>query len=134
MYQLNLFEVIEQNHIDNLKESIESKLSKYEIDELYRKQFKGQTVLLREIYETLSKETNYQDYMNDLISELLKIVPMVKTNSMFKEKGIFEYGNSGRYGYTTSRYEINGIKYNGSSGPLYCLEMLPKHFFKELIK
>ena len=52
MYQLNLFEVIEQNHIDNSKESIESKLSKYEIDELYRKQFKGQTPLLREIYET----------------------------------------------------------------------------------
>lgn len=134
MEQLNIFEITEQEYIDNIKESIESKLSKYEIDELYRKEFRDKTPLLREIYETLSKEENYNAYMNDLISELLKIVPMVKTNSMFKEKGIFEYGNSGRYGYTTSKYEINGIKYNGSSGPLYCLDMLPKHFFKELIK
>lgn len=134
MKQLNIFEVEREYEVTNKYKFIKDKLSKYSIDKVYEKEIKNNGYLLREIYETLSKETNYQDYMNDLISELLKIVPMVKTNSMFKEKGIFEYGNSGRYGYTTSKYEINGIKYNGSSGPLYCLEMLPKHFFKELIK
>lgn len=131
--QLDIFTINDNQKIDKIVNSIKDKLSKYGIDELYRKQFKGQTPLLREIYETLSKKANYEDYMKDLISELLKIVPLLNSKNMFQETGIFEY-ESRCYGYTVGKYIIDGIPYLGCQCPLYCLDMLPKHFFKELIK
>jgi hypothetical protein len=129
MKQPSLFD-IEQEERDNASyNAIRSKLKHYGIDEIYSKEFKGKTPLLREIYERLSKQTNYNDYMNDLINELLKVVPLVKEDCYFEKTGIFKYGD-GKYGFTTTAYEANKIKYNGCTCPLYCLEMLPKIFFK----
>lgn len=133
MEQLNLFDIAGEEQYCNIKKRIVDKLSKYGIDEIYIREFKGKTPLLREIYERLSKCNNYSDYINDLISELLKIVPLLNSKNMFKDTGIFEY-ESGWYGYSIGKYEIDGISYLGCQCPLYCLEMIPNYFFKELIK
>jgi hypothetical protein len=129
MYQQNLFNINDEEQINLKREEILSKLEHYGIDEIYAKEFKGKTPLLREIYERLSSVDKYNAYMNDLISELLKIVPLLNSKNMFQGTGIFEYEN-GWYGYTMGKYEVDGVTYFGCQSPLYCLEMLPKHFFK----
>jgi hypothetical protein len=129
MKQLDIFEIEIDTITKNNFKTIKDKLSKYSIDKVYEKELKGQGSLLREIYERLSKQKDYELYMKDLINELLKIVPLVEQHYKFDKKGIFKYEN-GNYGFQMTKYIKDNLFYNGVQGPLYCLEMLPKIFFE----
>jgi hypothetical protein len=125
MKQLNIFEVEQEYEVTNKYKFIKDKLSKYSIDKVYEKEIKNNGYLLREIYERLSKQKDYKEYMEELVSELLKILPLVEIDITKKENGIFKYDN-GNYGYKMKSYVKDDLHYNGMTGPLYCLDMLPK--------
>lgn len=123
--QLDLFEVEYETKVKSKYQNIKNKLSKYSIDKIYEKEFKSNGCLLREIYERLSKQKDYKEYYKDLIEELTKIIPIVSSEYSCKDDGIYEIEQY-NYRYRIGKHEVNGVKYLGSSGPLYCLDMIPK--------
>ena len=122
--QLNIFEIEYETKVKNKYETIKEKLSKYKIDEIYIKKFRGQSTVLWVINEELKKQKDYEKYYEELYQELLKYIPQTERDYNFKNFGIFK-GNDTIF-YQIGKHTENGLEYNGAIGPIFCLEMLPK--------
>lgn len=109
----------------NTKESIKRNLKEYEIDNFYKSKFKDGTYTFFEIYKTLSKKSNFIDYLEALSKELKKYI------KESDDCGMDFYNNALESSFTTREDCI--MIYNSfdrSVGPLYCAEMLKETLFK----
>jgi len=121
--QLCIFDFdIESN--DNYKR-IKKQLSKYSIDAIYEKEFKGQWSVFNVIKKRLEQQEDYKDYMNELIKELTKTKPVEERTYGCDRNIIWKTDDT--YGYNTN---IN----TRTSSPFYCIDMIPKAMFEELSK
>lgn len=68
--QINIFDLINEN----IKNQIIKKLKKFEIDNLYKERFKQDSYTFFEIYTYLSKNKNFNDYLEALKCELKKYI------------------------------------------------------------
>lgn len=127
--QPSIFDLEQEGQYKTSYEAIYSKLKHYGIDDYYNITIKPQQLVLWQIKEELEKKENYTLYMEDLIKELLKILPKVERTFEIDKNGIWSFENK-YYGYQVVGIVVNGLVYNKMSGPFYCIDMLPKHFFE----
>ncbi len=130
--QLNIFNLESENIIESTYNVIKNKLEKYGIDKIYEEEIKGNCWIFNKIYDRLSKEKRYEEYMKDMIEEVMKVIELVTFDYNDKRNGIFKYdeGEYDKFGFKVNRDIKNKDEIYKSQGPFFCLEMLPKELFE----
>lgn len=115
--QISIFDLLEEQKKSiemNTFDNMISQLECYEIDEYYRKHFKGNCSLLREIEDNLIRLPKYYEYREKMFNLLTKY---------FQDREDIELIYIKEYDYIRV-YEPK------KTYPLYCLEMFNKENFK----
>lgn len=120
MKQITIFDCISST----IKEKIINNLEKYGIDIIYQNLKEGSYTFL-EIYELLSKDTNFIYYLNELAKELKKYLI---------ESDAYEDFLNKKQCSSFTKNENCIIVYNfkeKSVGPIYCAKMLNDTLFEK---
>lgn len=112
------------------KEELRKKLRHYQIDKKIKEKYQGKSVNIKTLKEYMNSLEGYEDYYNDLLIELKKIVPVVTFedyiigldhNSLVKCENHYKY-------YVI--YSNSNTKAISSCGPLMYLDDLDDDFFR----